>query len=117
MLQCVFKFSGLGHRKVFGLKFSLTDISLVMAMFLIHFISFFQGSFKTIEMKPQSPGWWLLDTEVGEYQQAGMQASYLVIEKGMNYSGFWLGKARCEVFSTLSGSLKINLGDCSAKKT
>lgn len=33
-------------------------------------------------MKPQKPGWWLLDTEVGEYQQAGMQASYLVIEKG-----------------------------------
>lgn len=33
-------------------------------------------------MKPQRPGWWLLDTEVGEYQQAGMQATYLVIEKG-----------------------------------
>ncbi|XP_010145333.1 PREDICTED: coagulation factor V [Eurypyga helias] len=33
------------------------------------------GSFKTIEMKPQRTGWWLLDTEVG------MQASYLVIEK------------------------------------
>ncbi|XP_071615057.1 coagulation factor V [Heliangelus exortis] len=40
------------------------------------------GSFRTIEMKPQRPGWWLLDTEVGEYQQAGMKASYLVIEKG-----------------------------------
>nr|XP_030121288.3 coagulation factor V isoform X2 [Taeniopygia guttata] len=39
------------------------------------------GSFRTIEMKPQRPGWWLLDTEVGEYQQAGMQTSYLVIEK------------------------------------
>ncbi|XP_074450992.1 coagulation factor V isoform X3 [Larus michahellis] len=39
------------------------------------------GAFRTIEMKPQRPGWWLLDTEVGEYQQAGMQASYLVIEK------------------------------------
>ncbi|XP_074890423.1 coagulation factor V isoform X3 [Buteo buteo] len=39
------------------------------------------GSFRTIEMKPQRPGWWLLDTEVAEYQQAGMQASYLVIEK------------------------------------
>ncbi|XP_074962094.1 coagulation factor V [Phalacrocorax aristotelis] len=39
------------------------------------------GSFRTIEMKPQKPGWWLLDTEVGEYQQAGMQTSYLVIEK------------------------------------
>ncbi|KFQ48648.1 Coagulation factor V, partial [Nestor notabilis] len=31
------------------------------------------GSFRTVEMKPQRPGWWLLDT--------GMQASYLVIEK------------------------------------
>nr|XP_010305622.1 PREDICTED: coagulation factor V [Balearica regulorum gibbericeps] len=39
------------------------------------------GSFRTIEMKPQRPGWWLLDTEVGEYQQAVMQASYFVIEK------------------------------------
>ncbi|XP_068815645.1 coagulation factor V [Struthio camelus] len=39
------------------------------------------GSFRTIEMKPQRPGWWLLDTEVGEYQQAGMQASYVVVEK------------------------------------
>ncbi|KAM6438830.1 coagulation factor V [Rhynochetos jubatus] len=39
------------------------------------------GSFRTIEMKPQRTGWWLLGTEVGEYQQAGMQASYLVIEK------------------------------------
>ncbi|KFP07659.1 Coagulation factor V, partial [Calypte anna] len=39
------------------------------------------GSFRTIEMKPQRPGWWLLDTEVGEYQQAGMKASYMVIEK------------------------------------
>ncbi|KFV12615.1 Coagulation factor V, partial [Tauraco erythrolophus] len=35
------------------------------------------GLFRTIEMIPQRPGWWLLDTEVG----AGMQASYLVIEK------------------------------------
>uniref|UniRef100_A0A8C3TTR7 ferroxidase n=1 Tax=Catharus ustulatus TaxID=91951 RepID=A0A8C3TTR7_CATUS len=51
------------------------------------------GSFRTIEMKPQRPGWWLLDTEVGEYQQAGMQTSYLVIEKGTNYSGFWQGKS------------------------
>lgn len=67
-------------------------------------------------MKPQRPGWWLLDTEVGEYQQAGMQTSYLVIEKGMNYSVFWLGKSSYEVFSTLSGSLEINLRDCSAKK-
>uniref|UniRef100_G1NNF4 Coagulation factor V n=1 Tax=Meleagris gallopavo TaxID=9103 RepID=G1NNF4_MELGA len=39
------------------------------------------GSFQTVEMKPQRPGWWLLDTEVGEYQQAGMQASFLVLEK------------------------------------
>ncbi|KFO84841.1 Coagulation factor V, partial [Buceros rhinoceros silvestris] len=30
------------------------------------------GSFRTIEMKPQRPGWWLLDTEVGEYQQAAL---------------------------------------------
>ncbi|XP_009996574.1 PREDICTED: coagulation factor V [Chaetura pelagica] len=39
------------------------------------------GSFRTIEMKPQRPGWWLLDTEVGEYQQAEVQTSYMVIEQ------------------------------------
>lgn len=66
-------------------------------------------------MKPQRPGWWLLDTEVGEYQQAGMRTSYLVIEKGMNYSGFWQAKSSYEVFSILLRSLKIDLRDHSAK--
>uniref|UniRef100_A0A8B9FMQ9 ferroxidase n=3 Tax=Psittaciformes TaxID=9223 RepID=A0A8B9FMQ9_9PSIT len=75
------------------------------------------GSFRTIEMKPQRPGWWLLDTEVGEYQQAGMQASYLVIEKGTELRGFFAwGESSYKVISTLSVSLKINSGDCSAKK-
>ncbi|XP_019383077.1 PREDICTED: coagulation factor V [Gavialis gangeticus] len=40
------------------------------------------GFSRTVEMTPAKPGIWLLDTEVGEYQQAGMQASYLVVEKG-----------------------------------
>uniref|UniRef100_A0ACB8FH64 Uncharacterized protein n=1 Tax=Sphaerodactylus townsendi TaxID=933632 RepID=A0ACB8FH64_9SAUR len=40
------------------------------------------GSFRTIEMKPPKAGVWLLDTEVGEYQQAGMQTAFLVIDKG-----------------------------------
>ncbi|KAH1185503.1 coagulation factor V-like [Mauremys mutica] len=39
------------------------------------------GSFRTIEMTPPKSGMWLLDTEVGEYQQAGMQASFIVVEK------------------------------------
>ncbi|XP_039383519.1 venom prothrombin activator pseutarin-C non-catalytic subunit-like isoform X2 [Mauremys reevesii] len=39
------------------------------------------GSFRTIEMTPPKAGTWLLDTEVGEYQQAGMQASFIVVEK------------------------------------
>uniref|UniRef100_A0A669QYX7 ferroxidase n=1 Tax=Phasianus colchicus TaxID=9054 RepID=A0A669QYX7_PHACC len=54
------------------------------------------GSFQTVEMKPQRPGWWLLDTEVGEYQQAGMQASFLVLEKGnqaikssLSFQDYW----------------------------
>lgn len=57
---------------------------MIMLTLLIcfFFLPSFQGSFQTVEMKPQRPGWWLLDTEVGEYQQAGMQASYLVLEKG-----------------------------------
>ncbi|XP_009327928.1 PREDICTED: coagulation factor V [Pygoscelis adeliae] len=37
------------------------------------------GSFRTIEMKPQRPGWWLLDTEVGEYQQAGFNNKLTVL--------------------------------------
>ncbi|CAM4463818.1 unnamed protein product [Lepidochelys kempii] len=39
------------------------------------------GSFRTIEMTPPKAGMWLLDTEVGEYQQAGMQASFIVVEQ------------------------------------
>ncbi|XP_064139040.1 coagulation factor V [Loxodonta africana] len=40
------------------------------------------GSFKTLEMKASKPGWWLLDTEVGENQQAGMQTLFLIIDRG-----------------------------------
>ncbi|XP_015266787.1 PREDICTED: coagulation factor V [Gekko japonicus] len=39
------------------------------------------GSFRTVQMKPSKAGVWLLDTEVGEYQQAGMQTAFLVIDK------------------------------------
>ncbi|XP_052055966.1 coagulation factor V isoform X2 [Apodemus sylvaticus] len=39
------------------------------------------GSFKTLEMKASKPGWWLLDTEVGENQVAGMRTPFLVIDK------------------------------------
>lgn len=56
---------------------------------MFFFLPSFQGSFQTVEMKPQRPGWWLLDTEVGEYQQAGMQASYLVLEKGTELRYFF----------------------------
>ncbi|KAM4860376.1 coagulation factor V [Thomomys bottae] len=40
------------------------------------------GSFKTLEMKASKAGWWLLDTEVGENQKAGMQTPFLIIDKG-----------------------------------
>uniref|UniRef100_A0A8D0GD40 ferroxidase n=1 Tax=Sphenodon punctatus TaxID=8508 RepID=A0A8D0GD40_SPHPU len=40
------------------------------------------GSFQTVEMTPSKAGVWLLDTKVGEYQQAGMQASFIVVDKG-----------------------------------
>ncbi|XP_021569767.1 LOW QUALITY PROTEIN: coagulation factor V [Carlito syrichta] len=39
------------------------------------------GSFKTLEMKASKPGWWLLNTEVGENQRAGMQTPFLVIDR------------------------------------
>ncbi|XP_075445547.1 coagulation factor V isoform X2 [Ascaphus truei] len=38
------------------------------------------GSFATIEMRPSRVGQWLLDTEVAEYQQAGMQTKFEIIE-------------------------------------
>ncbi|XP_053313463.1 coagulation factor V [Spea bombifrons] len=42
------------------------------------------GSFATVEMQPSREGWWLLDTEVAEYQQAGMQAMFHIIHKDCN---------------------------------
>uniref|UniRef100_A0A8D1FE59 Coagulation factor V n=1 Tax=Sus scrofa TaxID=9823 RepID=A0A8D1FE59_PIG len=39
------------------------------------------GSFKTLEMKTSKAGWWLLDTEVGENQRAGMQTPFLIIDR------------------------------------
>ncbi|EPQ04593.1 Coagulation factor V [Myotis brandtii] len=39
------------------------------------------GSFKTLEMKASKPGWWLLNTEVGENQVAGMQTPFLIIDR------------------------------------
>ncbi|XP_043928298.1 coagulation factor V isoform X2 [Protopterus annectens] len=41
----------------------------------------FPGTFGTVEMKPSKPGLWLLDTEVGEYQQAGMQSLFFIVDK------------------------------------
>ncbi|KAM9320236.1 coagulation factor V [Gastrophryne carolinensis] len=38
------------------------------------------GSFATVEMKPSSAGFWQLDTEVAEYQQAGMQTIFHIAE-------------------------------------
>ncbi|KAG8515743.1 Coagulation factor V, partial [Galemys pyrenaicus] len=40
-----------------------------------------KSSFKTLEMKASKPGWWLLDTQVGENQKAGMQTPFLIIDK------------------------------------
>ncbi|XP_074164404.1 coagulation factor V isoform X2 [Sminthopsis crassicaudata] len=43
--------------------------------------SLLPGSFKTLEMKASRPGIWLLDTEVGENQIAGMQTPFLIIDE------------------------------------
>ncbi|KAH0625018.1 hypothetical protein JD844_033026 [Phrynosoma platyrhinos] len=40
------------------------------------------GTFTTVEMTPSKAGKWLLETEVGEYQEAGMQALFAIIDKG-----------------------------------
>ncbi|XP_078514443.1 coagulation factor V [Lissotriton helveticus] len=37
------------------------------------------GAFASLKMRPSKAGTWLLDTEVGEFQQAGMQASFLIM--------------------------------------
>ncbi|KAM5294791.1 coagulation factor V [Glossophaga mutica] len=39
------------------------------------------GSFKTLEMKASKPGWWLLDTEIGENQRAGMRTPFLIVDR------------------------------------
>ncbi|XP_045694555.1 coagulation factor V [Phyllostomus hastatus] len=39
------------------------------------------GSFKTLEMKASKPGWWLLDTQVGENQRAGMRTPFLIVDR------------------------------------
>lgn len=41
-----------------------------------------KGSFATVEMRPAKPGLWQLDTEVAEYQQAGMQAIFNIANAG-----------------------------------
>ncbi|XP_073419907.1 coagulation factor V [Dendrobates tinctorius] len=43
------------------------------------------GTFATVEMKPARAGIWLLDTEVAEYQQAGMKTLFNVAEEGCNF--------------------------------
>ncbi|KAG8589698.1 hypothetical protein GDO81_006499 [Engystomops pustulosus] len=43
------------------------------------------GTFATVEMKPARAGIWLLDTEVAEYQQAGMQTIFNVAEEGCHF--------------------------------
>ncbi|XP_060626735.2 coagulation factor V [Anolis sagrei] len=40
------------------------------------------GTFTTVEIIPSVAGTWLLETEVGEYQEAGMQAFFTVIDEG-----------------------------------
>lgn len=35
-------------------------------------------------MKASKPGWWLLDTEVGENQRAGMQTPFLILDRGIS---------------------------------
>lgn len=42
----------------------------------------FAGSFATLEMYPSKPGLWLLETEVGNNQQMGMQTLFLVLDDG-----------------------------------
>ena len=56
------------------------------------------GSFKTLEMKASKPGWWLLDTEVGENQRAGMQTPFLILDRGISKSHvvFLAGESRHE---------------------
>ncbi|XP_062313084.1 coagulation factor V [Osmerus eperlanus] len=38
------------------------------------------GGFATLEMRPSKPGLWQLETEVGLYQQQGMQTLFLVLD-------------------------------------
>uniref|UniRef100_W5M0R5 ferroxidase n=1 Tax=Lepisosteus oculatus TaxID=7918 RepID=W5M0R5_LEPOC len=39
------------------------------------------GDFATVEMRPSKPGLWLLESEVGEFQQKGMQTLFLLLDE------------------------------------
>ncbi|MBN3318452.1 FA5V protein, partial [Atractosteus spatula] len=39
------------------------------------------GDFATVEMRPSKPGLWLLESEVGESQQKGMQTLFLLLDE------------------------------------
>uniref|UniRef100_A0A8B9HA50 ferroxidase n=1 Tax=Astyanax mexicanus TaxID=7994 RepID=A0A8B9HA50_ASTMX len=41
------------------------------------------GSFATLEMWPSKPGLWLLESEIGNSQQRGMQTLFLVLDNGI----------------------------------
>uniref|UniRef100_A0A6Q2XRZ2 F5/8 type C domain-containing protein n=1 Tax=Esox lucius TaxID=8010 RepID=A0A6Q2XRZ2_ESOLU len=43
------------------------------------------GGFATLEMLPSKPGLWQLETEVGQYQQKGMQTLFLVIDNNCDH--------------------------------
>ncbi|KAM5180745.1 coagulation factor V [Mantella aurantiaca] len=47
--------------------------------------SLIPGSFATVEMRPSKPGKWQLDTEVAEYQRAGMQAIFNIADAECNF--------------------------------
>ncbi|XP_038613808.1 coagulation factor V-like [Tachyglossus aculeatus] len=40
------------------------------------------GSFRTLQMTAEKPGFWLLDTSVGDSQKGGMQTIFHIIDKG-----------------------------------
>ncbi|XP_005994800.1 coagulation factor VIII [Latimeria chalumnae] len=41
-------------------------------------LNLYPGTFRTVEMLPMKAGRWLIDSEIGEHQQAGMRAHMLV---------------------------------------
>lgn len=67
-------------------------------------------------MKASKPGWWLLDTEIGENQRAGMQTPFLILDRGISQEPHDISSRRVlllEYYQLLDGKYSTQNSDVS----